>query len=70
MGRRATAWVAPSPSTNRRSTRSMAGSNFTGIPVSLNLCLHTCSIAANSAKSAQKFGAVPEAGMIPQVTSG
>lgn len=33
----------------------MARSDSTGIPVTLNLCLHISSLAGNSAKSAQNL---------------
>lgn len=52
-GRGDIAWVVPSLSANGSSTRHTARSDFTGIPVALNLYLHTSSVAANSARSAQ-----------------
>lgn len=41
------------PEHQQEQHRHTAGSNFTSIPVALNFCLHTSSLAANSAKSAQ-----------------
>ena len=77
MGRGDTAWVAPSPSANGSSTKHTDRSDFPGIPVTLNLCLHTSSLAASSAQPAQKLpchcrnlGLCHKQGAIPPVPDG